>query len=101
MKRFRLVGSSPINLPAAAFQKLPVEGGEQPRLHLCRVAQLVSLCCPNVKRPLHQILRVSLGTAEAESKAIERVLIERDDCLEGGFRGHILRVGCRESCDSR
>ena len=77
------------NLPTPRFKKLTVQGGEKPRLHFVRVAQLVALRGPYVERLLRQIARVGLGAGQAEGKLIQRLVVASHQTFKIPGRSHI------------
>ncbi len=67
--------------PALA-EKFAVERGEQPRLCLGGVAQLVTFRGPPGERLLDKIARVRLVPAERKSEAIERLIVFFNQAVE-------------------
>ena len=64
------------NLAAAAFQELPVQRGEQPRLRPRRLAQLVAVPRPFQKGLLHEVARQAFFPRQAERETKERRVME-------------------------
>ena len=60
---------------AFCLEKLTVQCAEQPRLHFRRVAQLMSLGGPYVKRLLRQISGLGLLPSQAERKLVQSAIM--------------------------
>src|SRR5437879_12392578 len=87
-------------LSPARFEELPVQRRKQPRLHFCRVPQLMPLGGPDVERLLCQVARVGFFARQAEGKPVERLVIASHHAFKIQPQSHIaasmLRVRTRQ-----
>src|SRR5258708_9538656 len=61
--------------PSADIQELPVQDGEQPRLDLAAVPQLVPFGRTDIEWLLGKIARVCLSARQAEGKSVQRLIV--------------------------
>src|SRR5262245_30873263 len=75
-------------LPAPRGEERAVQRREQPGLHFRRLAQLVALRRPHIKRLLGEVLSVGFAACEAQRKAVQRLVMFSDDGFKGTGRVH-------------
>ena len=64
------------------FEKEPVQRGEEPRLDLRRLLQLVTFGRPDEEGLLRQVTGITLITRQAQGKTIQRAVMQIDQTLE-------------------